>query len=252
MLTKAFIPYKGYYSSPFVRWQGSMANENAIVLGAETSKQWIATKQWDPKMFDYIILGVTVGQPKLFYGGPWASALIGATDSPGLLISQACSTSTTGIFQAATGIETGLYKNVYALFVDRCSNSPHTIWPNPMGPGGQVISEDWVMDHFNLDPWGGTAMIQTAENVAKLTGITREACDEVSLRRYVQYTDALVDDRAFQKQYMFPIEIKLPKKKTITIDADEGIMETTAEGLERLRPILPDGVLNVWRSNPSG
>lgn len=69
MLTKAFIPYKGYYSSPFVRWQGSMANENAIVLGAETSKQWIATKQWDPKMFDYIILGVTVGQPKLFYGG---------------------------------------------------------------------------------------------------------------------------------------------------------------------------------------
>jgi len=34
MLTKAFIPYKGYYSSPFSRWQGTMANENAIVLGA--------------------------------------------------------------------------------------------------------------------------------------------------------------------------------------------------------------------------
>ena len=34
MLTKAFIPYNGYYSSPFCRWQGSMANENAMVWGS--------------------------------------------------------------------------------------------------------------------------------------------------------------------------------------------------------------------------
>ncbi|MBW2369968.1 MAG: thiolase family protein [Deltaproteobacteria bacterium] len=243
MLEKAFIPYRGYYSSPFARWQGSLANENAIVLGAETSKRWIISKQWDPKMFDYVILGVTVGQPKLFYGGPWAAALLGATDSPGLLISQACSTATTGIYQAAVGIETGLFENAYTLFTDRLSNGPHTVWPNSRGPGGQVISEDWVMDHFNYDPWGQTAMIQAAENVAKMGGVTREECDEVSLRRYEQYTDALANDRAFQKGYMFPLDVKLSKKKTIAFDADEGIMETTAEGLARLRPVLADGVL---------
>ena len=28
MLTKAYIPYRGYYSTPFSRWQGKMANEN--------------------------------------------------------------------------------------------------------------------------------------------------------------------------------------------------------------------------------
>ena len=32
MYTKAFIPYRGYYSSPFARWQGSLQNENAIEL----------------------------------------------------------------------------------------------------------------------------------------------------------------------------------------------------------------------------
>lgn len=242
MLSKAFIPYKGYYSSPFARWQGSMANENAIVLGAETSKRWIDGKAWDPKMFDYVILGVTVGQPKLFYGGPWAAALIGAVDSPGLLVSQACSTSTTGIYQAAMGVETGFCENAFTLFVDRCSNGPHTIWPNSRGPGGQVISEDWVMDHFGLDPWGGTAMIQTAENVAGMAGVTREECDAVALLRYQQYADALADDRAFQRRYMFPVEVKLSKRKTKTVDADEGIMETTAEGLAKLRPVLPKGV----------
>ena len=47
MLTKAFIPYKGYYSTPFSRWQGSMANEHAIVLAGNTSKRWLAEKKWD-------------------------------------------------------------------------------------------------------------------------------------------------------------------------------------------------------------
>ena len=199
MLTKAFIPYKGYYSSPFSRWQSSMANENSIVLGSNTAKRWLASKQWDPKMFDYLILGVTIGQPKMFYGGPWSAAMIGADNIPGLMVSQACSTSTVGIFQAAMGIETGFCKNAYTLFVDRCSNGPHSIWPNPMGPGGEVISENWVMEHFNYDPWGGAAMIQTAENVASLSGVTREECDQLALRRYKQYTDALANDREFQK-----------------------------------------------------
>ena len=33
MFSKVFIPYKGYWSSPFSRWQGSFQNENSIVLG---------------------------------------------------------------------------------------------------------------------------------------------------------------------------------------------------------------------------
>jgi acetyl-CoA acetyltransferase len=242
MLTKAYIPYKGYFSSPFARWQGSMANENSIVLAAETAKRWLAEKNWDPKIFDYLFLGITVHQSHGFYGGPWAAALMGAAGIPGLLLSQACSTSTVCLYQAGVGVETGLYQTPFCLMTDRCSNGPHTIWPNPMGPGAQVISEDWLMDNFNRDPWAGEAMIKTAENVAKEAGITREQCDAVTLRRYEQYKEALADDRAFQKRYMYPVMLTLSKKKTIMFDADEGIMESTAEGLAALRPVLPDGV----------
>lgn len=241
MFKKAFIPYKGYYSTPFARWQGSLANENAITLGSATAKRWLETRDINPGLFDYLILGLTIGQPKLFYGGPWASALIGAVNIPGILISQACSTSTTGVFQAAIGVETDSYSNVFTLMTDRTSNGPHTIWPNPNGPGGQVISENWVMDHFNKDPWAGGAMIQTAEAVAKEAGITREECDAVALRRYEQYLDALADDRAFQKKYMFPVELQISKKKTLTVEADEGVMPTTPEGLAGLRPVMPEG-----------
>lgn len=241
MLTKAFIPYKGYYSSPFSKWQGSLATEHSIVLGANTAKSWLASRSISPDIFDYLILGITVGQPHVFYGGPWSSALIGAEHLGGFMVSQACSTSTTVLYQAAQGIETGLYANVFTLMTDRCSNGPHTIWPNPGGPGGQVISENWVMDQFNNDPWARNAMIQTAENVARETGVTREACDDLALRRYEQYQDALANDRAFQKQYMFPVSVAVSRKKTITLDADEGIMPTTREGLAGLKPVLPGG-----------
>ncbi len=241
MFTKAYIPYRGYYSSPFSKWQGSFANEHSIILGSKTAKTWLASRDISPDIFDYLILGVTVGQPNIFYGGPWTSALLGAENIPGMMISQACSTSTTAVFQAAMGVETKNFENVFTLMTDKCSNGPHTIWPNPQGPGGQVISENWVMDQFNNDPWAKNAMIQTAENVAKETGVTREQCDELALRRAQQYEDALANDKAFQKRYMFPVSIQVSKKRSIEIKTDEGIMPTTKKGLENLRPVLPDG-----------
>jgi acetyl-CoA acetyltransferase len=242
MLEKAYIPYGGYYSSPFCRWQGSLANENAITLGAATAKRWLAHKKWDPKIIDYLILGITIHQYGGFYGSPWAAALMGCADIPGVLLSQACTTSTTCIWQASMGVETGLFDNCFCLMTDRTSNGPHTIWPNPPGPGAQVVSEDWLMDNFSKDPWAGGAMIQTAENVAKEAGITRKQCDALTLRRYEQYQDSLADGRAFQKRYMFPVEIAVSKKKTILVEEDEGIIESTAEGLAGLKPVIPDGV----------
>lgn len=242
MLTKAFIPFGGYYSTPFVRWQGSLANEHSILLGASTSRRFFEARGWDPSMFEYVLVGSTVYQKQWFYSGPWAAALMGAAGVPGLLVSQACSTSTFTVYQAGMGIETGLFGNCWCLLADRCSNGPHAVWPNPNGPGGQVVSENWVMDNFGLDPWAGGAMIQTAENVSREYGVTREECDEIVLRRQEQYRDALANDREFQKRYMFPVEVQVSKKKTIRVEADEGVPASTKEGLAGLRPVIPDGV----------
>jgi hypothetical protein len=61
MLTKAFIPYKGYYSSPFCRWQGSMANENSIELAAKTARNWWLSRKLDPAVLEYMYFGITIG-----------------------------------------------------------------------------------------------------------------------------------------------------------------------------------------------
>jgi acetyl-CoA acyltransferase len=158
-------------------------------------------------------------------------------------VSQACSTSTFSFYQAGIGIETGMFKNCWCLMADRMSNGPHAVWPNPQGPGGQPIAEDWVMDNFGNDPWGGQAMIQTAENVGKDHGVTREECDALVLRRQEQYQDSLANDRAFQRRYMFSVEAQISKKKTIQVEADEGVPISTKEGLAALKPVIPGGVL---------
>jgi acetyl-CoA acetyltransferase len=95
---------------------------------------------------------------------------------------------------------------------------------------------------MNHDPNTGYGMLKTGENVAKEVGATRALCDEVTVRRYEQYLDALKDDRAFQKKYMMPVDIKLSRKKTVTVDQDEGVTPCTAEGLAKLRPVAPEGV----------
>ena len=244
MLTKAFIPYKGYYSSPFSRWQGTMANENAIVLGAQTARKWMLSRNLDFTVLDYLYYGITIAQYHMFYSHNWAAAMLVDNQKglPGLMVNQACTTSTTCIHLCAINVEAGTYETGFALMSDRCSNGPHTIWPNPMGPGAEVVSENWMMDNFNSDPNVGLKMIQTAENVAKDIGTTKEECDAVALRRYEQYQDALGDDRAFQKRYMFPAEVKLSRKKTILVEEDEGVTPTTAEGLAKLGPVEPGGV----------
>jgi len=245
--SKAFIPYGGYYSTPFCRWQGSMQNDNAVSLAAVTARRWFLEKRkMDPTIIDYLYFGATVAQNHWFCAHNWAGAML--TDDkkfvPGLFVNQACSTSTTILNLAAKDIELGIYQVGYGLMADRCSNGPHTTWADPLGPGGQPDREDWNMDNFGGTPRHRAAMVETAENVAKEVGITKEECDALVLRRYSQFMEALANDRAFQKRYMFPPEVMVSKKKTKLVEADEGWTPTTAEGLAKLKPVKPGGCLS--------
>lgn len=241
-LEKTYIPYHAYWSSPFCRWQGALSQANSLVLASQTAKRFLEQRQIQPASFDSLVLGFTVPQKHSFYGAPWVAAMLGAEDITGPIISQACATSARVLMTAATELETGTAECTLGITCDRTSNGPHIVYPDPGGIGGKVDSEEWVWDNFNKDPHAGGAMIQTAENVAKKTGISREEQDEVTLIRHEQYQQSLNNDRAFQKRYMFPVEIK-KGRKTILVEEDEGVFPTTAEGLAGLRPMLEGGTV---------
>jgi len=180
------------------------------------------------------------------YGLPWFAGLAGIGQLTGPTINQACATGARALLAGAQEIDSGLATVALVATCDRTSNGPHLYYPDPRAPGGTGTHEDWVLDNFGCDPLGSHSMLQTAENVAAKHGITRAEQHAVVLRRTEQYRMALADDGAFQKRFMtLPFEIpdSRLRKVVATLDGDEGTTLSTADGLERLRPVQDGGTV---------
>ena len=245
MFQNSYVPYGGYWSTPFVKWQGNFANLHALAFAAEIAKQALAARQIAPDRFSSLYLGNTVPAPQSFYGAPWVAGLIGAEGITGPTFAQACATSAQVIGSAARAVEADTDEVILCLTADRTSNGPHLSYPNPMGPGGRPDTEDWVWDNFQQDPHARGSMLQTAENVAAAHHITTEEQHHAVLIRHAQYQEALKDNAAFHQRYMItPVEVNPSGRKVIaTVADDEGVFPTSADGLARLRPVLRDGTV---------
>jgi acetyl-CoA acetyltransferase len=238
------IPYGCYWSTPFTKWQGSLQHLNSIQFAAWVAKRELEKRAVPHEAIDHAVLGYTVPQHHAFYGLPWLAGMIGLKKVPGPTISQACATGARTLLAGAQEISAGLANVSLIVTADRCSNGPHMYYPEPSGPGGTGTHEDWVLDNFSNDPLGNHAMLATAENVARKHSVSTAEQHEVVLRRLEQYRDALANDRAFQKRYMtlpFEVPTRNFKKVDRTIAGDEGIFESTREGLAKLKPVTEGG-----------
>lgn len=243
MVEDGFIPYGGYWTTPFARWQGSFAHLHALEFAAHTAKAELARRDIPAESFDYAVLGTTIPQRQAFYGVPWLTAMIGAEAVGGPTINQACATSARCLLAARQEIAAGMARVALVVTADRCSNGPHIYYPNPEGPGGTGTHEDWVLDNFSHDPHAMVAMIDTAENVARKYQVTREEQHDVVLRRYEQYRTGAIDFRARFMTLPFPVPDARFRGSRQMLPDDEGIHETTREGLDRLRPVREGGTV---------
>jgi len=244
MTYKAEIPYGVYWSTPFARWQGAFANLNSLQFAAHTLRGELANRRIPGEAIELGVLGITVPQKHSFYGMPWVAGMAGLSHVGGPTVMQACATGVRSLLAAAEEIDSGNGRSVLAINCDRVSNGPHIYYPNPKGPGGTGTSEDWVMENFSHDPLGKHAMIQTAENVAVKHQITTAEQHDVVLQREAQYRDALKDDCKFQKRYMslpFAVPDASFRKTVATLNSDEGINFSTADGLAKLKPVVQGG-----------
>ncbi len=241
--SKACIPLGGAWSSPFIRWQGPIAEVSSLDLAVSVTGKALRDRELPIAEVSEIVLGWTIPQPNIFYGAPTLAAKLGGTSITGPMISQACATAAVAVAHAATATQAGDEGVRLVVLTDRTSNGPHLTYPAPSAPGGTPIAENWVMDNFRRDPWAGKAMIETAEAVAAEEKITREEVDDATALRYAQYARSLENDRAFQRRYMVPIELPAKRGETKSLDADVGIHPTTREALAALAPVNPGGVV---------
>jgi len=238
------IPYGCYWSTPFVKWQGSLQHLHSLEFAAWVLKRELEHRAIDPALITHGVLATTVMQRRSFYGLPWLTGMAGLKHVPGPTLNQACASGTRMLLAGIQEIASGLTEVSLLIAADRLSNGAHVYYPEPGRPGGTGSSEDVVLESFACDPLGGHSMLQTAENVAKKHGISMTEQHEVTLRRLEQYREALKDNQAFQRRYMtLPFEVPRPDLRKIetTLQGDEGVFASTAEGMARLKPILPGG-----------
>lgn len=242
-MSSAWIPYGAFWCSPFARWQGSLAHLHSVQFAAHSARRELARRSIPAEIFDLGVLGTTIPQRHAFYGVPWLLGMIGATSTGGPTISQACATSVRCLQTAAQAVADGSGQTVLVVTADRTSNSPHIYYPAPQASGGVGATENWVPDNFGLDPLIGKSMVETAENVARKHGISASEQHDVVLQRYAQYRDT---EQAFFARFMtLPCEVPDARfaKTVATLGGDEGVIESTAEGLARLKPVLAGGTV---------
>lgn len=245
--TDVWIPYGGYWSTPFCAWQGKFAALPPIPFAAEVAARALGERGIGTSEIDGVCLGTTVPSRHSFYGAPWFAGLAGLCHVSGPTINQACATSVRCLVQAAQELESGSATVYLAATADRTSNGPHVYYPNPGAPGGTGEAENVVLDSFGHDPYAKNSMLETAENVAREAGIDRAAQEEMTLLRYAQYAATLADgDGAFQARYMVrPLEVKDVRGRPTgpAVTGDEGVFPTTREGLARLKPVVNSGTV---------
>jgi acetyl-CoA acetyltransferase family protein len=235
------IPAGMAWSSPFAKWQGSLAEVSSIDLAADVTARALAARQVEPGQVEGLVFGWTIPQQDIFYGAPTLAARLGAGAVSGPMVSQACATSVACLAAAAAAVETGAGLQL-VVTTDRTSNSPQVIYPSPSGMGGVPVATNWLLDAFARDPWAGTSMLAAGETVAAESGVSRRELDELAALRSDQYAKALADDRAFQRTYMVEVQIPQRRKPPRVIDADEGIRPAALEEIAKLPPAAPDGL----------
>jgi acetyl-CoA acetyltransferase len=244
--TNAHIPLGFAWSSPFTKWQGSLAGISSLDLAFLVTQKALADRDVEPDHLNGIVLGTTVPQSGAFYGAPHLAARLGAPGITGPMVAQACATSAASMQAAALAVEMSASNDHMELVVtaDRTSNGPLLVFPQPSAMGGSPAAESWVLENFRCDPWTGQPMISTAEGVASEAGFTREEIDDLVLLRFGQYQSALAHDRAFQRRYMVAVELPGRKRQPgVVVSEDEGVHAVTGEALARLIPEVKDGVV---------
>ena len=106
---------------------------------------------------------------------------------------------------------------------------------------GDPRPDDWSIDMPN--------QFEAADRIARNRGLTREELDTFGLASQ-QKARVAVDEGRFVREiaaYDAPVlgEDRQPTGETMHVDTDQGLRETTTEGLAGLRPVLGEGGLHT-------
>ncbi|WP_372697131.1 acetyl-CoA C-acyltransferase [Arthrobacter sp. JSM 101049] len=252
-MTEAFLV--GGARTPVGRYGGALSSVRPDDLAALTVKAAVERAGIDPALVDEVIIGNANGAGEENRNvARMAWLLAGFPDTvPGITVNRLCASGMSAITMASHMVKAGAADLVVAGGVESMSRAPWVMekptkafakpgasydtsigwrFPNPAFLSGELSREGKAT----------YSMPETAEEVARVFGTSREDCDAFAVRSHERALAAIAAGRFADE--IVPVTVTGRKGATTLVDTDEGPRPgTTLEVLAGLRPVVKGGTV---------
>lgn len=244
--------------TPVGRYGGVFKTLSPAQLAASVLAGLVARAEIRPDQIDDVIFGQCYPN-----GEAPAIGRVAALDAglpitvPGLQIDRRCGSALQAVLDAAMRVQTGACDVVIAGGAESMSQAEHYVLGGRFGfrgdsnPMWDRIARGRITSGGKHYPVEG-GMLETAENLRREFGVTREEQDRLALMSHVRAVAAHREGRF--KEEIVPITVRSSRGE-VTVDRDEHPRDTvTLDDLAALRPVRAklDPEATVTAGNASG
>ncbi|WP_028997963.1 acetyl-CoA C-acetyltransferase [Azohydromonas australica] len=237
--------------TPIGAFGGALKSVPVEELGAIVARAVAERSGLDPARIDDLVFAQSYASGETPCTGRWIALQAGfPIEVSGMQLDRRCGGGLQAIATAAMMVQTGAADVVMAGGVESMSRVEY--YTTDMRWGARAGS---VKLHDRLDRgrersqpeerFGRiSGMIETAENLARDFGITRDAADAFALRSQQRAAAAWASGRFGDE--VVPVGVPQRKGEPLFVDRDEGIRaDTTLQSLAKLKPVMKDGTVTA-------
>ncbi|MYX42618.1 acetyl-CoA C-acyltransferase [Streptomyces sp. SID89] len=244
--------------TPIGRFGGALKSLTAAELGAVALRGLLARTGLDPAAVEDVVLGHCYPDSEAPAIGRVVALDAGLpVEVPGMQVDRRCGSGLQSVLQAALQVQSGSSELIVAGGVESMSNVAFYATGMRWGVRGQgvvlhdALARGRVTAGGRHHPVPG-GMLETAENLRRQYGISREEQDRLALTSH-QRAVAAQESGVFAEEIV-PVPVRTEKGETL-VDTDEHPRaDASPESLGRLRPVLAerDPEATVTAGNASG
>lgn len=242
--------------TPFGRHAGALAAVRPDDLAADLIRALLARNPWAAAQVEDVILGATNQAGEDARNVARHAALLAGlpVEVGGQTVNRLCASGLAAVVDAARAVTCGEGELFVAGGVESMTRAPFVLAKSESAFGRDFKAYDSTIGARFPNPkltaqYGADTMPETADNVARECGITREQADAFALASQAKFEAAR--RAGFFTGEIQPVEISQRKGPALVVEQDEHPRpDTTLQALQKLRPLAEGGV--VTAGNASG
>ena len=241
--------------TPVGKFMGALSSLPAGELGAVILRALVERTTIDPERIDDIVFAQGYANGEAPCVARWAALAADLPITvPGYQLDRRCGSGLQAVIDAAMMVQTGAADVVVAGGVESMSNVEYYSTDLRKGArAGQSIMHDRLargrvmsqpISRFGVI----SGMIETAENLAKDYGITREQADEYAVMSHQRATAAWAENKFADE--LVPVPTPQKRGEPVLFTKDEGFRpDASMETLGALKPIEKDGIVTAGNAS---